>query len=35
MIMPGRIKWEGHVTCMREKRNAYRIFWVSQKERDH
>jgi hypothetical protein len=24
MIISKRIKWEGHVACMREKRNAYR-----------
>jgi hypothetical protein len=25
----------GHVARMGEKRNAYRIWWESQKERDH
>jgi hypothetical protein len=25
MIRPGRMRWEGHVARMGEKRNAYRI----------
>jgi hypothetical protein len=33
MIKSRRMRWAGHVTCMGEKRNAYR--WESQKERDH
>jgi hypothetical protein len=34
MIESRRMRWAGHVAQM-EKRNAYRIFWESQKERDH
>jgi hypothetical protein len=26
MIKSRRMTWAGHVACMREKRNAYRIF---------
>jgi hypothetical protein len=26
MIKSRRMRWESHVTCMGEKRNAYRIF---------
>jgi hypothetical protein len=28
-------RWSGHVTRMEENLNAYRIWWKSQKERDH
>jgi hypothetical protein len=35
MIKLRRMRWAGHVTRMGEKRNAYRIFVGSQKERDH
>jgi hypothetical protein len=27
--------WAGYVARMKEKRNAYRIWWENQKERDH
>jgi hypothetical protein len=27
--------WAGHVAGILEKRNAYRILWGRQKERDH
>jgi hypothetical protein len=33
IIKPRR--WAGHVVRLREKRNANRILWKSQKERDH
>jgi hypothetical protein len=29
------MRWAGHVARMGEKRNAYRILWEIQKERDH
>jgi hypothetical protein len=35
MIKSRRIRWTGHVARMGEKRNAYRYWWESQKERDH
>jgi hypothetical protein len=35
MIKSRRMKWEGPVARMGEKRNAYRSLWESQKERDH
>jgi hypothetical protein len=35
MINSRRMRWAAHVTQMWEKRNAYRILWESQKERDH
>jgi hypothetical protein len=34
-IKPRRMRWARHVARMGEKRNAYRILWESQKERDH
>jgi hypothetical protein len=30
-----RMRWVGHVACMGEERNEYKIWWESQKERDH
>jgi hypothetical protein len=30
-----RITWAGHVARRKEKMKAYRLFWESQKERDH
>jgi hypothetical protein len=35
MIKSRRMRWEGHVARMGEKRNVYRILVGSQKERDH
>jgi hypothetical protein len=35
MIKSKRMRWAGHVARIGEKRNANRIFWESQKERDH
>jgi hypothetical protein len=35
MIKSRRMKWEGHVVRIGEKRNSNRILWKSQKERDH
>jgi hypothetical protein len=35
VIKSKRMKLAGHVGCIREKRNAYRILWESHKERDH
>jgi hypothetical protein len=35
MIMSRRMRWAGHVPRMGEKRNACRILWESQMERDH
>jgi hypothetical protein len=35
MIKSRRMRGAGHVARMGEKRNAYRILWESQKERDH
>jgi hypothetical protein len=35
MTKSRRMRWAGHVAHMEEKRNAYRIWWESQKERDH
>jgi hypothetical protein len=32
---PRRMGWARHVARMREKRNAYRLLWESQRERDH
>jgi hypothetical protein len=29
------MRWEGHVARMGVKRNAYRLLWESQRERDH
>jgi hypothetical protein len=34
MMKPKRMRWAGHVTCRREKRNECRILWESQNERD-
>jgi hypothetical protein len=35
IIKSRRMRWEGHVARMGEKRNAYRLSVESQKERDH
>jgi hypothetical protein len=34
MIKSRRMRFTGHVACMGEKRNAYRILVGSEKERD-
>jgi hypothetical protein len=34
MIKSRRMRRIGHVARMRKKRNAYRFWWESQKERD-
>jgi hypothetical protein len=35
MIKSRRMRTAGHVARMEEKRNAYRYWWESQKERDY
>jgi hypothetical protein len=35
MIKSRRMRWQGHVARIREKRNACRILRESQKERGH
>jgi hypothetical protein len=35
MIKSMRMRWAGHVERMGETRNAYRILWENQTERDH
>jgi hypothetical protein len=35
VIKSRRMRWTGHVARMGEKRNAYRLLWESQWERDH
>jgi hypothetical protein len=35
IIKSRRMRWAGHVARMREKRNAYRLLWESQRERGH
>jgi hypothetical protein len=35
MIKSRRMSWAGHVARMGKKRNAYRLFVGSQRERDH
>jgi hypothetical protein len=35
MMKSRRMRWAGQVARMGEKRHAYRIWWESQKERDH
>jgi hypothetical protein len=35
MIKSKRMKCAEHEIRMEEKRNAYRVWWESQKERDH
>jgi hypothetical protein len=35
IIKSRRMRYAGHVARMEEKRNAYRILWENQKERDH
>jgi hypothetical protein len=34
-MKPGRMRWTWHIANMGQKRNAYRFWWKSQKERDH
>jgi hypothetical protein len=34
-IIKSRMRLEDHVARIREKRNAYRLLWESQRERDH
>jgi hypothetical protein len=34
LIKSRRMRWAGHVARMGEKRNAYRLLWESQRERD-
>jgi hypothetical protein len=35
MIKPRRIRWVGYVARRGTKRNANRVWWGSEKERDH
>jgi hypothetical protein len=35
IIKSRRMRWVGHVARMGTNRNAYRILWESQKERDY
>jgi hypothetical protein len=35
MIKSRRLRWAGHVACMKANMNAYRFWWEIQKERDH
>jgi hypothetical protein len=35
IIKSRRMRWAGLVARMGEKRNAYRLLWESQRERDH
>jgi hypothetical protein len=35
IIKSRRMRWTGHVARMGEKRNVYRLWWGSQKEREH
>jgi hypothetical protein len=35
IIKSRRMRWAGHLAQTGEKRNAYRLLWESQKERDH
>jgi hypothetical protein len=35
IIKSRTLRWAGHVARMGEKRNAYRLLWESQRERDH
>jgi hypothetical protein len=35
MIKSRRMRWAGNVARMGERRNAYRILWEIQKERDY
>jgi hypothetical protein len=34
-IKSRRMRCVGHVACMGDERNMYRVYWESQKERDH
>jgi hypothetical protein len=34
-IKSRRMRWAGHVACMGERRNVYRVWWESPRERDH
>jgi hypothetical protein len=35
IIKARRMRWAGHVARMGEKKNAYRLLWENQRERDH
>jgi hypothetical protein len=35
MIKSRRVRWARHVARIGEKRDAYRLLWGKQKERDH
>jgi hypothetical protein len=35
IIKSMRMRWAGHGARMGEKRNAYRLLWGNQRERDH
>jgi hypothetical protein len=35
MIKSRRMRWAGHVGCMRDKRNTYKVLTGNLKERDH
>jgi hypothetical protein len=35
MIKSGRMEWAWHAACTREKRNAYKLWWQTQKVKDH
>jgi hypothetical protein len=35
IIKSKRMRWAGDVAQMGEKRNAHRLWWETQKERDH
>jgi hypothetical protein len=35
IIKSRRMRWAGHVAQTGEKRNACRLLWESQRERDH
>jgi hypothetical protein len=35
VIKSRRMRWEGHVARMGERRGVYRIWWRNLRERDH
>jgi hypothetical protein len=35
IIKARRMRWEGHVARMGDKRNTYSCWWESQRKRDH
>jgi hypothetical protein len=35
MITSRMMRWAGHVTCIEDKRNSYRVLVGNVKERDH